>query len=189
VPGSELRRDGHDAVHVLELGMQGASDDQVLARAVQEDRVVVTVDTDFGTLPALSGADRPSVLLLRGVGDSHAERRTAILGAIARVSNSSTRALWSWSSPIECAFAPSRSKAHDRPVRPTCPAIGRVTSVRSWCERGRTWSSDLAGRLWRPRSARPLAARGSPGAIPPGEVPRTPWPHRLGGCDRSHRTP
>ncbi len=33
---------GHDAVHVRELGMGGAPDDDVLARAVAEGRIVVT---------------------------------------------------------------------------------------------------------------------------------------------------
>jgi len=37
-----LRRLGHDAVSVLELGMAGATDDQVFSLAVSEARVVVT---------------------------------------------------------------------------------------------------------------------------------------------------
>lgn len=47
--------------------------------------MLITTDTDFGTIPALSGHARPSVLLLRCVGDSIEQRLTAILRALARV--------------------------------------------------------------------------------------------------------
>jgi predicted nuclease of predicted toxin-antitoxin system len=56
--------------------MQRATDDGVLACALRKHRVLITTDTDFGTLLALSGADGPSVLLLRGVGDAIDERLT-----------------------------------------------------------------------------------------------------------------
>lgn len=65
---SLLQADGHDATHVRLVGMQGASDKEVMAYAAAETRVLVTTDTDFGALLALSGATRPSVVLLRGVG-------------------------------------------------------------------------------------------------------------------------
>ena len=42
--------------------------DEVLAGAAREQRVLVTTDTDFGTILALSGAAGPSVMLLRGIG-------------------------------------------------------------------------------------------------------------------------
>ena len=43
-----LAEAGHNAVHVTDLGLQGATDDEVLARADAEGRIVVTADTDFG---------------------------------------------------------------------------------------------------------------------------------------------
>ena len=78
----QLLKAGHDATHVRLLGLQGASDQDVLELALREDRVVVTTDTDFGTLLALSGDAGPSVVLLRGVGDSPAERLSSVLKAI-----------------------------------------------------------------------------------------------------------
>ena len=72
---------GHDATHIRALGMQGAIDDDVLAYAADEQRVLVTADTDFGALRALSGAPVPS-LLLRGVGDSTGERFDAIIRSL-----------------------------------------------------------------------------------------------------------
>ena len=45
----ELNRAGHDAVHVRELGMQAASHEEIFEHAAQDDRVMVSADTDFGT--------------------------------------------------------------------------------------------------------------------------------------------
>jgi predicted nuclease of predicted toxin-antitoxin system len=42
---------GHDATHVVRIGLRGASDPEVLARAATEDRILSTTDTDFPTLP------------------------------------------------------------------------------------------------------------------------------------------
>lgn len=41
-----LRESGHDVVAVAELGMNGATDEAVLARAVADDRVGVTRNCD-----------------------------------------------------------------------------------------------------------------------------------------------
>ena len=59
-----LRAAGHDAVHVRDRGMADAADEQLMALAVTEERVIVSADTDFGTLIILRGETRPSV---RGV--------------------------------------------------------------------------------------------------------------------------
>ncbi len=60
-----LRAQGHEAVHVRELGRQRASDAEILAIALADQRAVITMDLDFGQLLAITGGRLPSVILLR----------------------------------------------------------------------------------------------------------------------------
>ena len=48
-----LRRHGLDVVHVRDLGLQAAADDEVFLCAAQQGRTLVSADTDFGTLLTL----------------------------------------------------------------------------------------------------------------------------------------
>ncbi|HZV25811.1 MAG TPA: DUF5615 family PIN-like protein [Acidothermaceae bacterium] len=74
-----LNEAGHDAVHVADLGMSRATDLEILEVADREDRVVVSADTDFGTLLAMGNRRRPSVLLLRLASPRRTEQLTAVL--------------------------------------------------------------------------------------------------------------
>lgn len=60
-----LRRNGHDAVHVRELGMQRAPDAMLVEKARSEDRILLTFDLDFGEILALGVLARPSVVIFR----------------------------------------------------------------------------------------------------------------------------
>ncbi len=71
---------GHDVVHVRDLGMAGARDEVVLATAETSKRTLISADTDFGTLLARSGAQKPSVVLIRrAVGRRAAEQALMLI--------------------------------------------------------------------------------------------------------------
>jgi predicted nuclease of predicted toxin-antitoxin system len=60
-----LREAGHDAVHVTEYQLASASDDDVIDRALYEDRIAVTYDLDFPRLLALRRKSKPSLIIFR----------------------------------------------------------------------------------------------------------------------------
>jgi predicted nuclease of predicted toxin-antitoxin system len=64
--GPHLRAAGHDAIHAIDRGLARSSDNDVLAMARREERIVITADLDYPRLIALQQADRPGVILFRG---------------------------------------------------------------------------------------------------------------------------
>jgi predicted nuclease of predicted toxin-antitoxin system len=70
---------GHDVVHVRDRGLTSVRDDVVLAVAATEERVLISADTDFGTLLARSGASSPSVVLIRRTAGRRAAHQARLL--------------------------------------------------------------------------------------------------------------
>ena len=77
---------GVEALHVDDLGMRTASDEEILDRAARDQMVIVTLDDDFPQLLALSSARVPSTVHLRGVAHLHPPDHVALLmGAIREI--------------------------------------------------------------------------------------------------------
>ena len=76
-----LRDAGFGAVHVADLDLLTATDDEIFDRAAQDGLVVVTADSDFGALLAMRRTKSPSVIHLRQVAELVAEAHTDLLVA------------------------------------------------------------------------------------------------------------
>jgi predicted nuclease of predicted toxin-antitoxin system len=60
-----LRDQGHDAVHLLDQGLEKMSDRSHFDKAAAENRIVLTFDLDFGEIVALSAGRTTSVVPFR----------------------------------------------------------------------------------------------------------------------------
>jgi len=65
-----LEQAGHNALHVRSIELHRSDDAVIFDRAAIEDRIVVSADTDFGTLLATRSAQKPETAR-----SSHSNRR------------------------------------------------------------------------------------------------------------------
>ncbi len=60
-----LLQNGHDAKHLRDEGLHQIANGEIFAKAISENRVVMTFDLDFGEIVALSKKQKVSVILFR----------------------------------------------------------------------------------------------------------------------------
>jgi predicted nuclease of predicted toxin-antitoxin system len=77
-----LSGEGFDSVHVGDVELLTATDQAILAYAAANDLVIISADSDFGELLAVSrGAVRPSVVLLRSADRLTPDQQAGVLAA------------------------------------------------------------------------------------------------------------
>jgi len=74
-----LRGAGYDALHVRNLGKQSAPDNEIFSLAVAENRIIISADTDFGTLVSLKSQTSPSIILFRSGAPRNPQRQLQML--------------------------------------------------------------------------------------------------------------
>ena len=84
-PGASeiLREAGMVAVHVKEIGHDASSDRTIIRLALERGDVIVTYDNDFPEILSHSGANGPSVVLLREGAPTRAKELAAFLSSLA----------------------------------------------------------------------------------------------------------
>jgi len=77
-----LSGDGFESIHVGDVDLLTATDQAILDYAAANGLVIISADSDFGELLAVSrGAVRPSVVLLRSADRLTPDQQAAILAA------------------------------------------------------------------------------------------------------------
>ena len=82
-----LREQGHDAVAVLEVGLSGAPDDDVLRFAVDNGRALMTLDADFANVIRFPPEQTRGVVRLKVHPATEDQIRAAISRALLFIHN------------------------------------------------------------------------------------------------------
>ncbi|HWY07092.1 MAG TPA: DUF5615 family PIN-like protein [Candidatus Acidoferrales bacterium] len=79
-----LREAGHDVVAIAEVA-KGTTDEQVLERALNEKRVLITEDRDFGELVYARGLSSAGVILVRFHNHARHAKPATVVEAVAKL--------------------------------------------------------------------------------------------------------
>ena len=79
-----LREAGHDVVAIAEIA-KGATDDQVLERALKEKCVLITEDRDFGELVYARGRPSAGVILVRFPSRARRAKSATVIQAVSKL--------------------------------------------------------------------------------------------------------
>lgn len=82
-----LREQKYDIVHLREQGLQRLKDSEIMIKANQEQRIILTIDLDFAQLLAMSGAKFPSIILFRLGNDNYSIINERISLVLSQYSN------------------------------------------------------------------------------------------------------
>src|SRR5438270_7861465 len=79
-----LREAGHDLFAIGEVA-RGATDEQVLERALNEKRVLITEDRDFGELVYARGRSSAGVILIRFPSRARRAKSATVIQAVSKL--------------------------------------------------------------------------------------------------------
>lgn len=102
-----MRKAGHDVVSIAEIA-KGATDEDVLERSLNQMRVLITEDRDFGELVYARGQRSAGVILVRFPSQARSSKATTVVAAVAALG-----------SRLEQAFTvvePGRVRISGRPM-------------------------------------------------------------------------
>ncbi len=78
---NHLRSSGHDIYRISEKGIPKAKDSEIVDIAIDEQRIILTMDLDFPAIIAKSQKSSPSAIVFRLSDESH-ERINPLLDSI-----------------------------------------------------------------------------------------------------------
>lgn len=78
-----LRQAGHDVRYVLESD-SGATDEEVVALSVEQDRILITEDKDFGEVAIRHGKALPGLILIRITPERRQRKPARVLTLLAK---------------------------------------------------------------------------------------------------------
>ena len=106
-----LRAAGHEATHVVEHELAGATDETVMARALDERAILVTYDADFAAMLVLGERQFPSVVLFRDQRRSPEQLARLLLDNLEEIEYSLTEG-------AIAVFDPARVRIRSLPIAP-----------------------------------------------------------------------